>query len=420
MMRVRTFGVWLSILAICFGVLIPARTALAAESAPLTSLNLTTSPLPLQLKTKPGQTIVGDIRIKNNSSKSEALSINLLKFGANGDDGTPKLMDRESRDTYFDWVKFSENSFIAEPNVWKTIKMTIKVPDSAANGYYYSVVFSRTNQFKPDVGASSVQGGIAVLVLLDVNVPGSVRRTEISEFSASQKVYEFLPAEFTVKIKNTGTVHISPFGNIFLKRGEKQIDMLDFNASHGSILPESSRVFKSSWSKGFPTYKITPVGNTTKSSLKWDFSHIQDLRFGRYSAHLVAVYDDGKRDVPIESVVSFWVIPWRIIGVCLLIILFVGAGLWFMLRAIWKKLRPGGRKPKSGANDPSKPPQSTQVSNDPDTSLQSKPAVRTQPTTAPALPTSRLPQRPVRPSTVASRGGYTDIGPNNRRQPPRI
>jgi hypothetical protein len=26
------------------------------------------------------------------------------------------------------------------------------------------------------------------------------------------------------------------------------------------------------------------------------------------------VYDNGQRDVPIEATVSFWVIPWRVVG----------------------------------------------------------------------------------------------------------
>jgi hypothetical protein len=40
------------------------------------------------------------------------------------------------------------------------------------------------------------------------------------------------------------------------------------------------------------------------------------------------VYDNGTRDVPMEAYVSFWVVPWRVLGILLLILLFVGIGLW--------------------------------------------------------------------------------------------
>jgi hypothetical protein len=39
------------------------------------------------------------------------------------------------------------------------------------------------------------------------------------------------------------------------------------------------------------------------------------------------VYDNGTRDVPMEAYVSFWVVPWRVLGILLLILLFVGIGL---------------------------------------------------------------------------------------------
>jgi hypothetical protein len=56
------------------------------------------------------------------------------------------------------------------------------------------------------------------------------------------------------------------------------------------------------------------------------------LRFGHYTAHLVMVYDDGNRDVPLEAYVSFWVIPWRLVIGLIIIALFVCIGLWSTFR----------------------------------------------------------------------------------------
>ena len=33
----------------------------------------------------------------------------------------------------------------------------------------------------------------------------------------------------------------------------------------------------------------------------------------KYQAKLLLVYDDGKRDIPLEGTVEFWVVPWRLV-----------------------------------------------------------------------------------------------------------
>lgn len=343
-------------MALALNILLPvAVSAQATTTRP--PLSLTTSPIPLNVVTQPGETVTADLRVKNNNTSTEKLKIELLKFGANGETGNPQLREREAKDTYFEWVSFSEDTFTAEPGVWKTIKMTIKTPPSAAFGYYLAVLFSRATPDKPTGGSSAVEGGVASLVLLDVNAPGSKREASVISLTADRKVYEFLPANFKIKLRNNGNVHVAPAGSIFIKRGDKQIALIDFNTQRGNILPASTRAFEATWNDGFPYYDVKTSGTKTTKELKWDFGQIQKLRIGHYTATLVAVYDDGQRDIPIEATVGFWIIPWRILGVLLLILLLVGAGLWMILRSIWKKIRrrpsdTGGSAPTAAAMSP--------------------------------------------------------------------
>jgi hypothetical protein len=72
--------------------------------------------------------------------------------------------------------------------------------------------------------------------------------------------------------------------------------------------------------------------------LTWDFnSPLSKVRFGHYTADLLAVYDNGQEDVPLEATVSFWVLPWRLLGVVALSLLFGGAGIWATSRGLWHK-----------------------------------------------------------------------------------
>jgi hypothetical protein len=289
----------------------------------LEGLNLVVSPLPINLITEPGSTVSAQLKIKNGGSSPETLHVGLMKFSAYGDEGKPRLMEKEKGDNYFDWITFSENDFEVNPNEWKTITATINVPKDAAFGYYYAVTFSRKND-DVTTGAreTKVIGATATLVLLEVRVPNAVRDIEVLEFSTPKQIYEFLPTDFVIKLKNKGNVHVVPKGDIFIDRwNEKDVAILPINDLKGNVLPNSNRIFTTSWADGFPVYQqqiegdrvLTDRAGKPIQKLKWDLASITKLRWGKYTASMLLAYDDGKKDIPIEGKLTFWVIPWRII-----------------------------------------------------------------------------------------------------------
>ena len=302
------------------------------------SFNLVVSPLPAAIEAKPGMTVTTDLKLKNAGSATEKIKIDLMKFGAEGEDGTPKLLDIEPADEFIKWVTFSENKFEAEPNVWKNIKMNIAVPADAAYGYYYAVVFSRDN-VQPQPQKANLLGAVASLVLLNVDAPGAKREAKLTEFSMPKKMYEFLPTEFTIRMQNSGNVHVAPRGNIFIYKGGDNQGMLEVNQNKGFILPDAFRKFDAKWEDGSPVYRIkTADGKVSldkngkqQSYLDWDSFKLSKLRMGKYTANITMVYNDGKYDVPVQGTVSFWVIPWRIIGVLLLIVILVLGGLYTLV-----------------------------------------------------------------------------------------
>ena len=314
-------------------------------------LNLTSSPLPIALKAKPGESISTELRIRNNSPQSEKLKIGLMKFSAAGDDGKPQLAEKEDGDDYFGWVKFSQTELTAESNEWKTVKMTITLPETAAFGYYYAVTFTRANQENADGSLqSAVHGGSATLVLLEADVSNAKRELSLESFTVGKRTYEFLPAKFSVKLHNNGNVHSAPTGNIFIKKGDDQVGTINVNSTLGNILPNSNRIYAAEWSEGFPTYKLKEENGKAivkdgeqVYQLEWDASNLRNLRFGKYTATLVMVYNDGTRDVPLEATLTFWVIPWRLIFGGLLVTIFAGIGIWVTARKGFLKVH---KKPK--------------------------------------------------------------------------
>ena len=310
---------WLLLAVVTFGLFSPVYVLAADNDA----LNITTSPLPINIFAKPGEVVKTQLRVKNSGTNTEFIKVGLMKFSAFGDDGKPRLADKAVGDDYFDWVSFSEVKFKADPNVWKDITMTIAVPKSAAFGYYYAVTFARANPQLANTDKSAVLlGGTATLVLLDVKSPNAHRELELTDFQVSKKSYEFLPAKFTIKLKNVGNVHVIPTGSIYITQGSKQVEVIPVNPTKGNILPDSGRFYTADWKTGFPVYEPKVLNGATVQKngqtdyqLSWKFNNLTNLRFGRYSAHLTMVYDDGKHDVPLDANVSFWVIPWRLIGI---------------------------------------------------------------------------------------------------------
>lgn len=51
------------------------------------------------------------------------------------------------------------------------------------------------------------------------------------------------------------------------------------------------------------------------------------------------IYSDGNREIPVQAEVSFWVIPWTLIIVGLIILLVLGFGLYAIFRSVYTRIK---------------------------------------------------------------------------------
>jgi hypothetical protein len=363
--------VWVATLLVTAN--LPLWGAVAAPAKrPSAPLDLTTSPLPITLAAKPGASVSTTIKVKQSGGNTEQLRTRLLKFGAYGEEGKPRLSERGPGDDYFDWVTFDKPTFTAPNDVWQEVKMTIKLPKTAAFEYNYAVEFTRVgDELSPGGNQSGIAGGTAVLVLLDAQAPGEKRSLNLESFSVKHRVVEFLPTTFSAKFYNNGNVFIQPGGNIFVSQGKHIVGNVLLNDQKGNILAGSRRIYKAEWGDGFPFYEpsrkqgkpaLDRHGNEIQT-LNWNLptnaeeaknavntsttnvtmekestNPLSRIRFGLYTARLVAVYSDGfGRDVPVISEVKFWVIPWRILLAFLVILLVFGFAGYTIVRNILRR-----------------------------------------------------------------------------------
>ena len=315
--------------------------ASAATANPDGAFNLVVSPPSIGIEVKPGESTTTDIRVQNQGIATEQISVDLLKFSGEGATGLPKLQELQPGDDFAKWASFSTTSFSAEPNEWKSVKVTISPPNDAAFGYYYAVLFSRANAVKTvQKSKANLLASVASLILVDVKSPNAVRKVSVAEFSTSHKTSEFLPVTFKVKLHNTGNIHVASRGTITISRGGKPVGTLDVNSQAGYVLPNSFRDFTADFKDGTPVYKpktdgsgkiLVEAGGKSNIKLDWDKFSLSKLRIGKYDARLVMIYNDGKGNTFTEARLSFWVMPWRIIAGVVLVLLFVLAGVWALI-----------------------------------------------------------------------------------------
>jgi hypothetical protein len=309
--------IFCGILAAIFAILL-SRGAAAQENR----LDLSLSPVFFEFSVEPGAVIKDKIRVRNNTANSLDLAVGIQRI-APGRNSEVEISDPRREDEYVSWISFERKSVTARPREWTDIPFTINVPDNAAFGYYFAFFLSQAG-VEEEPGAARVVGGVAVPVLLNVKAPGAQISGNLIEFKAGSFINEYLPVEFTARVENTGNVHIKPRGNIFIRRGDRDISILEINEDLGSVLPGAQRTFESAWTDGF----LVRDPDTKKLQINWN--KLTEFRFGPYSAHLLMVYDDGQKDVALEESVTFWVIPYKVIGgiiLALIVLMFIGKKL---------------------------------------------------------------------------------------------
>jgi len=338
-------GLLLALLVLGSGMPVHAATSSQTPS----SLHLVTNPLPVSVDIPAGTKKEIVLKVKNAGENPEKLQVTLMYFTALGEDGKPLLHEFGEDDFTTSWVSFSPSSFDIAPGEWKDVAVTIDLPTSAGFSYYFAVVFSRYQDVNTPVepGQNKLLGGIASLILVDTKRTDAVRELALDSFSIGKSVVEYLPAKFNLRLKNVGNVHVAPHGNIFIKRGTKQVALIEINPESGSVLPESRRIFVTSWNDGFPLRKqVVENGAVTRDAdgdvvekIEWNLADAANFRFGRYTADLVMTYDNGLKDVVTERSVTFWVLPWKLMTIAVLILALSLFGLISLLRAIVRRLR---------------------------------------------------------------------------------
>ena len=274
------------------------------------------SPPVITLTADPGQTLTTQISIRDISSQKLVVKGQVDDFVAAGEDGTPKLLidDTDATDNPYSmksWVA-PLNSITLNPKEIKKLSVTINVPSDAAPGGYYADV--RFTASAPELNNSGVSLSASLGSLLLIKVNGEVKEnmsvTEVgASFEAGGKnniLFESSPIYLFERIKNNGNIHEQPTGQMTITdMFGKKIAVANVNLQLKNVLPNSVRRFE----------------QTIDKSLIGD-----KFLFGKYSVKMKLTY--GATGQILTSEFNFWVIPYRLIGLGIIVLV----GGFFILR----------------------------------------------------------------------------------------
>ena len=289
---------YIIIIFIIFGSVIAPRYSLAFEKSKIDMIaqnDFVVEPGKTEVFLNPGDSMVKNIIITNRINKTVRFKLSTEDFVGTDDPKQPVTLLGDDHSPYSlkDFIVPEINEFSLELGEKIIIPVTVSIPKNAEpRGYYGALIVSndpdnQEGQNPKDVeGKTRIISRIGSLFLLKINGEGKEEgAVENFKLIGPQKLfYETRPEGFEIAYKNTGNVHLVPYGMVTIKNMfGKVVNTLPVDAYF--VLPDSTRYIEVSWTEGFA--------------------------LGRYTAHLSLNKGYGNEYENID--LSFWVLPWKIL-----------------------------------------------------------------------------------------------------------
>lgn len=289
---------------------------------------LTFAPPTYDLTADPGQLLEETLKLKNGAPDPVTITLGTANFTAKAGDvsgGIPSFYpSTEVGDGHGlgPWISFDKPEITLASGEQVSLPFRIQVPKDAGPGSYFGAVVFETHT--PSSALSvGLTGNAAALVLLRVN-GNVVEDLKLQSFAAAPVLAGSLPVRFIARVRNDGTVHLHPYGEVTIKNlfGQTVATVPINRAEFKSVLPGNARDYQTEWHR-----KILPA-NTNILTREW-----QNFALGPYTAELTFRY--GDKGTLLTAKAGFWVIPW-------LVLLLLGGGaaaLFLSLRWLMRRYR---------------------------------------------------------------------------------
>lgn len=271
---------------------------------------LSVSPPTFEFSANPGDSVSNSIRVENITDEPLAVSVDVRNFSALGEEGQVNLSREENAYSLAAWIKVMPDKVTIPAKEIKTFEYAINVPKNAEpGGRFGSIVFSTAP--KPVAGGSGVSVGQEVGALVFLKIAGEVRENaKVESLVTSSKLYEYGPVKFESRVRNLGNVQFKPKGTITVTNMFGKV-VATIPVDSRNVLPGAIRRMDAEWKN------------------KW--------LFGPHTATVSLVY--GTKGQVITTSTSFWGLPYKIVGVILLVLVGIGVVMFRGRRRLSKTFK---------------------------------------------------------------------------------
>jgi hypothetical protein len=290
-------------------------------------------PPTLQQNLKPGDKAEGTLKVINDSTNPLTFTATLQDFVVNDNIGTPQLLPPNTLSNKYSaatWIGVDIPDFTIKPHDKQLLTYFMQIPqDARSGGHYAAVVYKPSSPIAVNGTGTAVSTIVGTLFYIDV--AGNIKESaQVTKFSANG-FSENGPVNIDTQIRNLGDLHIQPRGTITLTNMIGQKVGQQSLPSH-NIFPQVARDYSNTFG-----------------------SH---WMFGRYKAELNTNY--GRLyNLSLMSTLYFWVIPWKVILIIILVLVALILGYKMLKKGEDKNVK-DTTPPTSGTNsEEQSPPQVT-------------------------------------------------------------
>jgi hypothetical protein len=255
---------------------------------PQATFALSVAPPRQAVTIEPGESKTLRISVKNETKKPVRIKPKVTGFSVDDKTGAANF---QSTDEARNWLEYDKNTFRLSASSSKKFSFSVKIPNSAeSKSHYLALFFEQINPNK------QLQVNSRVGSLLFLYVGGTVREALVlDQFSPRKKVFFSKPAKLNFSLKNKGSIHVIPRGQLSFTQNNQQVAAKKINKKETLVVPESN--FSAS---------------VSLSDLSW-------RDFGKINADLVVQY--GKTNKALSGRAEFWYFPKYILFVVAFIII---------------------------------------------------------------------------------------------------
>lgn len=282
---------------------------------------MTLVPPSFEFNVKPGDTVTTKVKLFNETPSAIEAYPSTANFTAKDQTGTPSFSTEKVVTDLASWITVSAGPYVLQPGDRIEVPVTIKIPASADPGGHYAAVFFGTKPPSTD-GVVGIASKIGSLII--IRVAGNIRENaDLTSFGVVGKSSSFShqPVNFTMSIRNSGNVHVRPKGSIVVKNmWGRVVGTVGINVGEGAVLPNSTRDFQVTWGEA-----LSAKGFFGHLAAEWNHFNL-----GLYSADVQGSY--GSTDRSLGANVTFFMFPWHLLLVEILVVLIALFGLTFGIK----------------------------------------------------------------------------------------